>query len=139
MKIDSRFAILDVLGPDGELYELYKVRGRGEPTRVVVHGEIVGIWGGNDGTSREFHVEVNRVIVPETTLAVETEKASYCFVLNGWVNGEEGLGRAQVAGPSNGPVLEDGWYWLVDGDADGEGPYETREKAEEAYNARERT
>jgi len=42
------------------------------------------------------------------------------FVLNGLVNGEEGS-RAVPAGSGNDPAQKDGWYFLLDGDADGQG------------------
>lgn len=54
------------------------------------------------------------------------------FVLKGLVNGERGA-TAELSGPANGPVLADGWYWLLDGDADPRGgPFDSREDAYEA-------
>lgn len=50
------------------------------------------------------------------------------FVLNGWHNGDEEMGKAQEAGPPDAPVLKDGWYWL-DADSEPQGPFETRQKA----------
>ena len=59
--IVSGFAVLDVLGPDGALFE--KHEGKDAETKVVIHGRIVGVWSDHDGESREYHVEVERVDV----------------------------------------------------------------------------
>lgn len=52
------------------------------------------------------------------------------FVLNGWLNGDESCGRATTCG--FGEQLADGWYVLIEGDADPRadgGPFETRDAA----------
>lgn len=49
------------------------------------------------------------------------------FVLNGLLNGEEGV-KAVPAGGGDGR-LSDGWYYLRPGDADGQGPYRSRDEA----------
>lgn len=42
------------------------------------------------------------------------------FILNGWINGTEDGGR-----PYGDTNQYDGWYYILDGEPDGEGPYET--------------
>jgi hypothetical protein len=49
------------------------------------------------------------------------------FVLNGLHNGEDGV-FAKTAG-GDGVQQKDGWYWLLDGMDDGQGPFESKEKA----------
>lgn len=51
------------------------------------------------------------------------------FVLNGLLNGEEGV-RALTCG--FGAQQPDGWYWLNDGEEDGHGPFGSRQLAERA-------
>ena len=52
------------------------------------------------------------------------------FVLNGLLNGEEGV-YAIPAGGGEVPPQEDGWYFFVfDGDTDGEGPFDSRDEAQ---------
>lgn len=53
------------------------------------------------------------------------------FVLNGLVNGERGA-SALPAGGGGESVQADGWYYLLPGDADGRGPYSSRDEAAEA-------
>ena len=60
--IKSEYAILDVLGRDGELYR--RVRGDGAEIPVVIRGKIVRVFGDHDGVSREYDVEVESVDVP---------------------------------------------------------------------------
>lgn len=56
------------------------------------------------------------------------------FVLNGLLDGERGIG-AYWCGPPN-RRMRDGWYWLRDdGDADGVGPFLSRDDAVEAERA----
>jgi hypothetical protein len=50
------------------------------------------------------------------------------FVLGGWHNGSEEMGKAQEVGPPDAPILRDGWYFLDD-DCGHHGPYETRQAA----------
>jgi len=53
------------------------------------------------------------------------------FVLKGLVNGEEG----EFAVPSGGSadkVQPDGWYYLLEGEANGRGPFNSRKDAEYA-------
>lgn len=64
-----------------------------------------------------------------------TTKFTTFFVLNGFLNGEEGV-RAERAGDGNG-TLHDGWYYIADDDngenIDGTGPYPTKAAAERAW------
>lgn len=53
------------------------------------------------------------------------------YVLNGLVNGERGC-VAHRSGGSHEPVQKDGHYYLIEGDADGVGPYDCREDALDA-------
>lgn len=60
-------------------------------------------------------------------------RAEIFFVLLGLLNGERGV-LAQECGPPPpaGRVMPDGWYYLEeDGDPDGEGPFSSRDEAEE--------
>lgn len=53
------------------------------------------------------------------------------FVLKGLLNGEEGV-YAVPAGGGEVPPQEDGWYFFVfDGDSDGEGPFDSRDEAQQ--------
>lgn len=72
MKLTSDFAILDVKNGRNKL--LKRVQGEGfgptgRPTGaripVTITGFIVGAYGGDDGTSREFEVEVTDLTVNE--------------------------------------------------------------------------
>jgi hypothetical protein len=60
---------------------------------------------------------------------------SYFFVLGGLLNGERGV-HATTAG--FGAKLEDGWYFLPVGAADGTGPYPSRDEAVEASQSVDR-
>ena len=61
MRLQSDFAILDVKrGRRGLLRKLEK---RPRPVPVTITGKIVRAWGGDDGVSQEFEVEVDRVRV----------------------------------------------------------------------------
>lgn len=51
------------------------------------------------------------------------------FVLNGLINGEEGV-RALTCGI--GDQQPDGWYWIRDGMEDGIGPFDSKEAATRA-------
>lgn len=59
------------------------------------------------------------------------------FVLRGFVNGERGMYAVPAGGlmPTD-RRMEDGWYYHVEGDPDGVGPFPCREDAEEASQAR---
>lgn len=58
-RIRSRFALLDVLSrKDGELYRRVEA---GEKIPITIHGKIVGVFGGHDGISREYEIEVERL------------------------------------------------------------------------------
>lgn len=62
---------------------------------------------------------------------------TFFFVLNGLVNGEEGM-LATRAGPPDGPLVPDGWYFHFDDewqDPDGTGPYTSRDEAVRAADA----
>lgn len=50
------------------------------------------------------------------------------FVLNGLVNGEEGV-KALPAGGGQEEPLSDGWYFLRGENPDGQGPYRSRDEA----------
>lgn len=50
------------------------------------------------------------------------------FVLNGLLNGEEGI-YALPAGGGDDLPQEDGWYYLLEGEADGVGPYKSSNDA----------
>lgn len=65
MRIKSRFAILDVLVGRSTLNKRIPKGSNDmtEPVRVIIHGSITGRWGGFDGTSQEFNVEVDKVEV----------------------------------------------------------------------------
>ena len=65
LQITSKFALLDVERGRGPLF---KITGYGESNTlaripVTITGFIVGAWGHDDGTSREFNVEVTAVRV----------------------------------------------------------------------------
>ena len=72
MEIKSDFALLDVKGGREKLFEHFKNRPfMGECPEelrmpVTITGYIDGVWGGDDGVSREFSVTVENV---ETTSA----------------------------------------------------------------------
>lgn len=51
-----------------------------------------------------------------------TSSLTTYFVLNGLINGEEGV-FAVPAGGGDDPPQADGWYYIVDGMDDGVGPY----------------
>jgi hypothetical protein len=47
------------------------------------------------------------------------------FVLNGLINGEEGMMAIPAGGGDDHPQA-DGWYFIVDGMDDGAGPYDNQ-------------
>lgn len=57
-------------------------------------------------------------------------KATCYFVLNGLVNGQDGTPAAKAGDGDE--VQKDGWYYLFDGEADGNGPHESVQKAKDA-------
>jgi hypothetical protein len=59
-KILSTFALLDVLSK-GEKTKLLKRIERGEKINIVLRGQITGVFGNFDGTSREYSVDVESV------------------------------------------------------------------------------
>lgn len=67
MKITSDFAILDVKKGRKKLLKRFESRPRMGPCPaelklpVTITGYIVGVWGDDDGISREFEVEVTEV------------------------------------------------------------------------------
>lgn len=63
--IDSDFALLDVRGPDGALYNRMTEESWSHRVPVVIRGEIVRVWGDHDGTSREYQVNVQTVDVKD--------------------------------------------------------------------------
>ena len=65
MGIKSDFALLDVKQGRHALFKRLGYTGRGDarPLQVVITGELVGAWGNDDGTSREFQVNVRSVKV----------------------------------------------------------------------------
>lgn len=74
-------------------------------------------------------------VEPETTPAYKygtrhkVEEYQTFFVLNGLLNGEEGV-EAATAG--FGVILADGWYYIFDGMDDGAGTYKSQQAAEKA-------
>ena len=69
MKIQSDFALLDVKKGRKALFKLLGPSPSGpkpnedKKVRVTITGYIVGAWGDDDGTSREFQVDVDSVEV----------------------------------------------------------------------------
>lgn len=69
MKLTSDFALLDVKKGRRPLARHFRDRPRmGECPEalrvpVVIHGYIEGVWGGDDGESREFSVVVEKLEV----------------------------------------------------------------------------
>jgi hypothetical protein len=62
--IKSGFALLDVKSGRQWLWKYFGGRrGRdfAEPIKVKIEGHIVGVWGNDDGVSREFEVKVDKV------------------------------------------------------------------------------
>lgn len=53
----------------------------------------------------------------------------YYFVLNGLWNGEEGYPAMTIGADHNDKPQADGWYWLLEGDDDGHGPFLSRDAA----------
>ena len=67
-KITSEFAILDVKKGRQALdknFADHKRTGVAEAVPVTITGFIVGVWSGDDGTSREFEVRVTDVKVED--------------------------------------------------------------------------
>ncbi len=62
MRLQSDYAILDVKRGRGVLLKQVAEKG---PVRVVIYGTVEGGFGHDDGTSREFNVDVDRVEVME--------------------------------------------------------------------------
>jgi hypothetical protein len=63
---------------------------------------------------------------------METKMSKFCdtfFVLNGLLNGEEGV---QACTCGFGHQLKDGWYFQLEGDDDGVGPFLSREETQRA-------
>jgi hypothetical protein len=66
-KLKSDFAILDI---QGGRHALMRVMGNPtgptlcEPIPVIITGFLIGPWGDDDGTSREFEVQVTKVTTP---------------------------------------------------------------------------
>ena len=63
--------------------------------------------------------------------------SSIYFVLNGFVNGEQGM-YAVEAGSADARRQADGWYFLPPGASDGVGPHESRDAAVKAERDRRR-
>ena len=61
--LKSSFALLDVKQGRGPLFKALGYTGRSgaAPVPVTITGYLVGAWGQDDGTSREFEVEVTGV------------------------------------------------------------------------------
>jgi hypothetical protein len=55
------------------------------------------------------------------------------FVLFSLLNGEEGMPAIPSGGGDDQPQ-HDGWYYLLPGNADGEGPFHSREEARREGN-----
>jgi hypothetical protein len=60
MKIQSGFGILDVKHGRRNLEKHFKVKGA-KPIPVTIQAEIVDQWGGDDGVSIEFELQVKSV------------------------------------------------------------------------------
>ena len=62
-EITSGFAILDVTKGRNKLAHALRptCTSRGQPIPVTITGTIVDIYGGDDGTSREFEIKVTKV------------------------------------------------------------------------------
>ena len=74
MKIRSTFALLDVLGADRhKLARHFDINSHAR-IPVVIHGLIAGRWGGDDGTSIEFSVDVTEVTITEGHMAKKATK-----------------------------------------------------------------
>ncbi len=65
MRLNSKFALLDVKRGRVGLRKRLDGRDDAELVEVVIHGCITGVWGHDDGESQEFTVEVDRVEVTE--------------------------------------------------------------------------
>ena len=63
IKIESEFAILDVLGGRDKLYQHFKDGKDG--VKVTIVATITHAWGNDDGVSREFGCQVESVTVIE--------------------------------------------------------------------------
>lgn len=64
MKLTSDFALLDVKKGRKDLFKKLGYSGRQEPPArvpITITGYLVGAWGGDDGVSQEFEVEVETV------------------------------------------------------------------------------
>lgn len=64
-EITSTFALLDVKKGREQLFRLLGYAGKEPSIPVVITGEITHAWGGDDGTSREFAVNVTGVTLGE--------------------------------------------------------------------------
>lgn len=58
MKISSDFAILDVKNGRQDLKDAID---NGQSFPVTLKGRITAIWGGDDGISREFQIDVDSI------------------------------------------------------------------------------
>lgn len=63
MKLQSDYAILDVKHGRKQLAKKFGPTKAPEKIPVVIHGYIDGIFGSDDGVSREFNVYVKKVEV----------------------------------------------------------------------------
>lgn len=65
LKLKSDFALLDVKAGRAKLFRLLK-KDPMATIPVTITGHISGIWGHDDGISREFQIEVENVVATLT-------------------------------------------------------------------------
>ncbi len=72
MRLTSTFALLDIMGGRRDLLKVVGGNGFGRTKRptgvrvpVTITGNVVGAWGGDDGTSQEFQVDVSHLDYPD--------------------------------------------------------------------------
>ena len=65
MKIDSKFALLDVKNGRKKLAKMVGGFSGGGEINVVIYGKITHQWGHDDGESIEFAVSVQKVEVQQ--------------------------------------------------------------------------
>lgn len=82
----------------------------------------------SDAQAQAVYVQRCYKAIKPAPVAVDMGKPTTFFVLNGLVDGEEGV-TATPAGSGVDPVMADGWYVLADGDPDGKRPFASRDEA----------
>jgi len=62
-KIQSTFAILDVMHGRVKLNKYFSPNTKRKPIRVLIEAEIDDVFGNDDGVSQEFTMDVKRVTI----------------------------------------------------------------------------